>query len=247
MPKKQFLRRSHISANIQLLNGLLSQLSPAAMAPETPSKTKKSRVTPTAVADFTILPLALPALPGLPEQYQDAKHYLYIKPHEPSIPSADDERSLFLANVPIDASEANLRTLFREQLRGAMVERVAFDASIPAEPMHKRWKADGPKQTQDSDEKRGKKRKRSLSEAESLVAEGVVEDEDSALPRLWSTELRKSGSGAVVVFVDKKSARGALKEVQRAIKEGRRISWKGGEGLGVERKFYNFSPPPTPH
>jgi ribosomal RNA-processing protein 7 len=212
------------------------------MAPEAPPKVNKSKATPKTVADFTILPLALPTLSGVPASANTAKHYLYIKPHSPSLPSADDERSLFIANTPIDASERSIRALFQEQLGGSMVERVEFDASVPAQPMHKRWRnteKPAAAATGDDDvaggDKRGKKRKRVDDAA--VIAEGVVEDAESALPRLWNNEVRKSGSGAVVVFVDRKSARGALKEVQRAVKEGKSVVWKGGEGLGVERKI----------
>ncbi|KAI4651607.1 uncharacterized protein J4E79_009087 [Alternaria viburni] len=215
------------------------------MAPEAPPKTKKSKATPKTVADFTVLSLTLLTLSGLPAHCNDAKHYIYVKPHAPSIPTADDERSLFVANIPIDASERNIRALFQEQLGGSMVERVEFDASVPAQPMHKRWKSDKPTSQDDSAISRGKKRKRTDDAA--VIAEGVVEDAESALPRLWNSEVRKSGSGAVVVFVDKKSARGALKEIQKAVKEGRSISWKGGEGLGVERyKSHNSLIYPTP-
>jgi ribosomal RNA-processing protein 7 len=199
------------------------------MAPEKPTKMKAIKASPKTVADFTILPLTLPTLSGLPEQCRAAKHYLYVKPHAPSIPTAIDEKSLFVANIPIDATEANLRALFVEQLGGSMVERVEFDASIPAQPMHKRWKTDKP-----DGEKRGKKRKRN---DEALVAEGVVEDEDSALPSIWPGELRRSGSGAIVVFVDKRSARGALKAIYKAVKANAPIHWKSGDAaLGVERK-----------
>ncbi|KAJ4366323.1 hypothetical protein N0V83_007959 [Neocucurbitaria cava] len=206
------------------------------MAPEKPAKALKQRKTPTTVSDFTILPLSLSTLPGLPAQHSDssAKHYLYIKPHSPSIPSADDERSLFLANVPIDATEKNLRALFADgQLGGAMVERVHFNGTVPAERMHKRFKADS--KSSDATEQRGKKRKRNHELEEKMVAEGVLEDDDSALPSVWKGEVRRSGSGAVVVFVDRKSARGAMKEVVKAVKEGRTVAWKSsGEGLGVE-------------
>jgi ribosomal RNA-processing protein 7 len=202
------------------------------MAPEKPTKSKAAKSAPKTVADFTILPLALPTLSGLSEQCTAAKHFLYVKPHAPSIPTAHDEKSLFLANVPIDATEGNLRALFVDQLGGSMVERVEFDASIPAQPMHKRWKTDKPGKP--DGEKRGKKRKRN---DEALVAEGVVEDEDSALPSIWPGELRRSGSGAIVVFVDKKSTRGALKAIYRAVKENKPIHWRSGDAaLGVERK-----------
>ncbi|CAA9966856.1 RRP7 multi-domain protein [Pyrenophora teres f. maculata] len=216
------------------------------MAPSTAPKPHKAKPIPKTVADFTILPLTLATLPGLPAHCNDAKHYIYVKPHSPSIPTADDERSLFITNVPIDATESNMRALFQEQLGGSMVERVEFDASIPAQPMHKRWKSQKPTITEDA-EQRGKKRKRTDDAA--VIAEGVVEDAESALPQLWNREVRKSGSSAVVVFVDKKSARGALREVQRAAKEGKNVTWKSkGEGLGVERYKTHLTllhPPPT--
>ncbi|KAF2246559.1 hypothetical protein BU26DRAFT_48895 [Trematosphaeria pertusa] len=213
------------------------------MASEKPSKAKKQKTAPTTVAEFTILPLTLPALPGLPDAYADAKHYLYVKQHEPKHSTPGHDRSLFIANVPIDASETGIRALFAEQLGGSRVERVEFDSAIPALTAHKRFQ-DASDAKAEGKEKRGKKRKRDAD----VVAEGVVEDEESALPRIWSSELRKGGSGAVVVFVDRKSMRGALKEVQRAVKEGREIVWKGGEGLGVERYKSHLTlryPPPA--
>ncbi|KAF1349514.1 hypothetical protein EJ07DRAFT_169387 [Lizonia empirigonia] len=197
------------------------------MAPEKSAKKKA----PSTVADFAVLSLTLPILPGLPESHEDTQHYVYIKPHEPSAYTATAERSLFIANVPIDASESNIRALFAEQLGGARVESVDFDASVPARPLHKRWKQDR-RGDEDEGEQRGKKRKRNDTE---VVAEGVVEDEESVLPALWGSEVRRSGSAAIVVFVDKRSARGALKEVQSAAKSGRTVSWKSGSGLGVER------------
>lgn len=213
------------------------------MAPTAPTTAKKAKSVPKQVSEFTILPLTLPALPGLPDECNNAKHYIYVKPHAPSIPSESDERSLFIVNVPMDASEANIRALFVEQLGGSMVERVEFDSSVPAQPLHKRWKSDGVRGAAGGKEGaaagdnavRGKKRKRTPDDP-AMVAEGVVEDADSALPKLWSSELRRSGSSAVVVFVDKKSARGAMKAVQKAVKEGLEVVWRGAENMGVERK-----------
>ncbi|KZM22141.1 uncharacterized protein EKO05_0003843 [Ascochyta rabiei] len=198
------------------------------MAPEKSAKRKA----PSAVADFTVLPLTLPALSGLPASHEETQHYLYIKPHEPSTHTATAERSLFVANIPVDASESNVRALFAEQLGGARVESVEFDASVPARPLHKRWKQEKRGDGEDEAESRGKKRKRNDTE---VVAEGVVEDGESALPALWGSEVRRSGSAAVVVFVDKRSARGALKEVQSAVQSGRTVAWKRASGLGVER------------
>lgn len=187
------------------------------------------RTVPTKTGEFTILPLTLPAQPGLPPACTNAKHYLYIRAHAPTNPTPDTDRSLFIANIPIDASESNIRRLFAEQLGGARVESVEFDSAIPAGAVRKRAREEPV-----AEKGKGRKRKRD----EEIVAEGVVEDEESALPRIWLAPLRKSGGAAVVVFVDRESRRGALKEVQRAVREGVEVKWVGGEkGLvGVERE-----------
>jgi ribosomal RNA-processing protein 7 len=201
---------------------------------KTSSSTKSkssSSTTPQTVSDFTVLPLTLPTVSGLPEQYSSAKHYLYIKPHTPTHTTASAERSLFLANVPIDASESNIRSLFAEKLSGSRVESVDFDSSVPSQPQQKRWKDVGNKAAGDN---RGKKRKRN---DEDIVAEGVVEDAASKLPSIWGEALREGGGTAVVVFVDERSCKGAWKEIQKCVKEGSSVEWKGGEAgmLGLAR------------
>ncbi|KAF2853386.1 hypothetical protein T440DRAFT_444172 [Plenodomus tracheiphilus IPT5] len=209
---------------------------------------------PKTVSDFLVLPLSLPSLPGLPASAQTAKHYLYIKPHTPSIPTADASRSLFIANIPIDADESSLRALFAGLGGGAMVERVEFDAPIPAPALHKRWKGEGGGGRKSSsgvvggkDKEIAKKRKREIDEE--TLAEGVIEDAESALPRVWASEVKKSGSGAVVVFVDGKSCRGAFRGVKGVVKTGGEVAWRGGEGVGVARYKAHLTltyPPPAP-
>ena len=105
-----------------------------------------------------------------------------------------------------------------------------FDSAVPAVAAVKRWKDIGSKR--EEGENRGKKRKRD----EDIVAEGVVEDEESRLPKTWPCELRASGGSAVVLFVDERSCKGAWKEVQRAVKEGRDVRWVEGECLGIKRE-----------
>lgn len=208
------------------------------MAPESTSKPAKRQKIPSTVGTFSVVPLTLPTLSGLPESASDAKHYLYIQPHTPSQTTSTTERSLFLANVPIDASETNIRALFADQLGGSRVSHVEFDSSIPAAPEHKRWKGNAAPGA-----KAGVKRKR---EDREIVAEGVVEDKESALPRTWSAEVRGSGSCAVVVFVDRKSMAGAWKEVKRVVKEGESLRWDVGETVGVDRElFLSFLPSPS--
>lgn len=203
------------------------------MPSEKKIKTTKSSAIPTTVSGFAILPLALPPHAGLPSQCASAKHYLYIKPHEPSHPTPTAERSLFISSLPIDANETNLRALFAEQLGGGRVEAVEFDSAVPSVPTLKRFKESA---VYGSVVQTGKKRKRD----EDIVAEGVVEDENTALPKIWPGELRKTGETAVVVFVDRASMRGAWKAVGAAIKEDREGRWEGAgeEGVvGLNRMF----------
>ena len=68
---------------------------------------------------------------------------------------------------------------------------------------------------------------------------GAAEEEvePARLPRTWDRELCKSGSGAVVVFVDVASAELALRTVRKIRREGRQVGWKPIEvpKLGFER------------
>jgi len=206
---------------------------------------KNPKPPPKTISDFLILPLTLLAQPGLPDSHAAAKHYLYIKPHAPSVPSPDVERSLFIANVPVDASEGTIRDLFKEHGGGAMVERVEFDGAVGVGRGKGRGLSASAENLMDNGEasqggKGGKKRKREIDE--SVMADGVVENEENALPKLWSREVLTSGSGAVVVFVDHKSSRGAMASLKQIVKDGSTsIVWKGGEGCGVDRKYH---PPP---
>ncbi|KAK5256237.1 hypothetical protein LTR16_003724, partial [Cryomyces antarcticus] len=86
------------------------------MAPKVPLK----------VADYTVLPLAVPPLPTYPKQ---TIHYLYLRQHNPKVADADTPRSLFLVNVPIDTTEAHIRSLFADQLGGARVEYAEFEGA----------------------------------------------------------------------------------------------------------------------
>ncbi|KAK5154343.1 hypothetical protein LTR04_006057 [Oleoguttula sp. CCFEE 6159] len=175
------------------------------MAPKVPLK----------VADYTVLPLAVPPLPTYPKQ---TIHYLYLRQHNPKVADADTPRSLFLVNVPIDTTEAHIRSLFADQLGGARVEYAEFEGARSSR------KTTAP--VAPSVPAKGRKRKRGQ--------DGVGEDEEDVakLPETWDRELRRSGSTAVVVFVDRASAEMALKETRRAAKGGKEVVW----GKGVEGK-----------
>ncbi|KAI9870837.1 MAG: Ribosomal RNA-processing protein 7 [Pleopsidium flavum] len=165
---------------------------------------------PLRISDYLILPLALRPQPSFPTP---ATHYLYLRPHEPKIPTPDTPRSLFLVNVPFDATEIHIRHLFATQLGGGRVERVEFEDSRS----HSKPAVAPSVQT-----KKGRKRKRTEVESMDQV-------EGAELPAVWDRELHHSGSTAVAVFVDRASMEASLKALKKTAKERRKIDW--GEGI----------------
>ena len=172
-----------------------------------PTPTARASV-PTAINDFTVLPLTLPPLPSFPEE---ATHYLHLRAHAPKVPTEDTPRQLFLVNVPIDATDSHLRSLFAEQLGGARTEDVAFEETRRAKGIT----------APVAPSRNSRKRKRG---PDSQDAEGP---EVGQLPEVWDRPLHRSGSTAVVTFVDKPSADLVLREARWAAKTGKTISWPG--------------------
>ena len=163
----------------------------------------------TAVQDFIILPLHLPPQKSYPKE---ATHYIYVRPNAPRVPTEDTLRELFLVNVPVDATEAYFRSLFADQLGGARVEEVEFEDARVGKGIKAPVTAPS--------SKRGKKRKRAPEVAEEDAKEVGL------LPETWDRELHRSGGTAVLRFVDRASAEMALREVRRAVKNGRKIMWE---------------------
>jgi ribosomal RNA-processing protein 7 len=177
---------------------------------------------PLEISGYTVLLLQFPTVPSFPV---DATHFLYLRQHEPRIPDADSPRSLFLVNIPVDTTETHLRHLFSVQLSAGRVERVEFQDV----PTKKRTAAFVAGRAPGS-----KKRKR-------ITADEIQNElEDLKLPPTWDRQVHKSGSHAIVVFVDKASMAVSLKAARKASKLGTKIVW--GEGtenklppLGAER------------
>ena len=98
-------------------------------------------------------------------------------------------------------------------------------------------------------QQQGRKRKRKRGRREDDQSNGLKVPGRPQLPALWDRKLHKSGSSAVVVFVDRQSAVSALRAV-RSVRakekvkgqEERKIIWRPEKGLrvGVERKFTVF-------
>ncbi|KAJ5109753.1 hypothetical protein N7532_002398 [Penicillium argentinense] len=178
------------------------------------------------VAGYITLPLQLPGTDAYPKT---ATHYLYLRRHEPRIPDPDSARSLFLVNIPIDTTEAHLRTLFGKSLSAGRVEKVHFEDV----PTKKRGVAAA---TETSLAHRGKKRKRAVATADELQNQL----DDISFPSTWDRKLQKSGSHAIVLFADKASMETSLKAATKAAKKGTSLKWDEGvsdkvPSLGLQR------------
>jgi ribosomal RNA-processing protein 7 len=204
--------------------------------------TKETTLIPSKVQDFTILPLRLPSQPAYPSK--QATHYLYLRRDAPKPgdePTADIKRSIFVANLPIDATENNVRKLFKE-ICGARVERVEFDEETQGQRrglvLGREMVVQGTVVNVPVDVGKGKKRKRGAAEAEEEVVRRTMEE--MALPEVWHRRVLKSGGCCVVVFVDESSREGALKECARVKRKGRVVEWPSveGEELGLQRESH---------
>ncbi|KAK4691571.1 ribosomal RNA-processing protein 7, partial [Lecanoromycetidae sp. Uapishka_2] len=169
--------------------------------------------TPSHVAGYDVFPLTLLPLPSLAQQ---VTHYLYITPHKPKIPTATAPRSLFLVNVPFDATEAHIKHLLSAQI-GLPAGRVE-DVEFEGQRRHVR-RASEVAPTTSKPNKKNKKRKRN-TEGESLdKLEGV------ALPATWDRDLHTNGLAAVVLFVDRVSMDAALRAIKSTRKERIPPTW----------------------
>ncbi|THW14395.1 hypothetical protein D6D23_09400 [Aureobasidium pullulans] len=184
--------------------------------------TKSSSRVPASVNEYTIVPLSIPPTASFP---QATKHYLYLRPNAPKIPTDNTPRELFAVNLPIDATEAHLRALFATHGGGARVERVEFEGQRT-----------GKKVTAPVTSKSQSKKRKRGEEKEKLVE----------LPEVWDRRVGGSGWTCVVTFVDVAAMEMGVKEVKKAVKGGEEIIWGEGvegkvPGLGAASEFCFYS------
>ncbi|RKU49677.1 Ribosomal RNA-processing protein 7 [Coniochaeta pulveracea] len=174
------------------------------------------------LGDFSVLPISVPGVPAYPKS---TVHHLYVRKNTPKIPTPDDDRSLFLTNVPVDSTHLHIRSLFTSLVGAGRFESVTFEDErkpssqaladlLPAQAVRLATHA--------------KKRKR----ADDEDAEHAREEELARLPPTWNRPLRKAGGTAVVVLADEKSVERVLKSVAKANKTGKYPVW--GEGLPAQ-------------
>lgn len=172
---------------------------------------------PSQIAGYNVMPVSLPPLPSFPT---GATHYLYIGLHQPRIPSPTAERSLFLVNVPFDATASHIKHLLSQQIElpAGRIEDVRFEGQRSTET--------GPEGQGGRERHLGKQNKKRKRRSESTPLGSV---EGAELPSTWDRDLLTGSMTAVVLFVDKTSADAALKAVKRARKGKKYPIW--GEGM----------------
>lgn len=212
-----------------------------------------SQKIPKSIGDYLVLPLSLPIQANLPASIQQPiLHYCYIKPDSPREPTPDTPRSLYISNCPIDSTETAFRTLFKTLHSSALVERVDFENDTDAQAPLRVLKDLGLKvgtevsvqgtkmisegyngqtttttEGEDDDDatkaQTKKRKRRDLAEDHELLSVA----REMTLPRIWpSPPLRKSGSSAVIVFVDRQAMLLALKAAANAVKnKSTAIEW----------------------
>ncbi|KAJ9502838.1 hypothetical protein H2202_001960 [Exophiala xenobiotica] len=171
--------------------------------------------TPREVGGCVALPWKLPSTDAFPSK---SIHYLYLKPHDPKIPDDDARRSLFLVNIPINATTYSLKHLLSDQLGGGRIEAVHFAENATGKPTGEATSS----------------RKRKRMTAEELEA-GL---DAHSLPNTFDSTIHESGATAIVVFVDRPSMDLAFKQAKRTVKAGAIIEWSGsvdGPPLGSKR------------
>ncbi|KAH7025939.1 meiotic recombination protein DMC1 [Microdochium trichocladiopsis] len=171
---------------------------------------------------FSVLPVAMPPLPAFPVQ---TTHHVYLRRNTPKIPSPDDSRSLFLANVPVDSTEAHFRALFASLVGAGRFEGVTFErdrATQHSTTSHE------PAQAARIAAHLQKKRKREDEERQNLRDAMAAE-----LPETWARPLHRSGSTAVALLVDEKSVEAVLKAIRKLNKAKKYPLW--GEGVKADK------------
>ncbi|KAI2467388.1 ribosomal RNA-processing protein 7-domain-containing protein [Annulohypoxylon bovei var. microspora] len=171
--------------------------------------------TKTATMEFYTVQVSIPPLPSFSVK---TTHYLYIRRNAPRIPTPDDTRSLFIANIPCDSTEAHFRALFARLVGAGKFESISFaqDKKL-SESIHE------PAQAVRLAAHR--KRKRVDEELQNQREEAAAE-----LPSTWSRQLYPSGSSAVALFADEKSLDLVLKATRKLKKPKDIPVW--GEGVG---------------
>lgn len=173
---------------------------------------------PKTIGEFSVLPLSIPPLPSYP---QATTHHLYVRRHEPKNPSPDDERSLFVTNVPTDSTEPHFRAVIATLVGPGRFESIQFEAD-------KKTALASLEPAQAARLSAVASRKRKRDDAESEDDEDDDEAQVARLPTTWTRQVHRSGSTAVILLADEKSVDLVLKAIIKAHKAKKFPVWGDG-------------------
>lgn len=163
--------------------------------------------------DFVVLPIEMPLTQAYPHS---SLHEIRVRRNNPKVPTADDSRSLFLKNIPVDSTEAHFRGVFTHLLGAGRYERIIFeDDRLPALSVDPGLAA--------RVNEFARKRKRDDIEEEERVREGGA----AKLPDVWTRRLQRCSSTAVILLADEKSVQLALKAIAKLQKSRKFPVWGG--------------------
>ncbi|KAK2595131.1 hypothetical protein QQS21_007157 [Conoideocrella luteorostrata] len=174
--------------------------------------------TDTSSETFAILSIRMPALPSFPHS---AIHEVRVRQNAPKVSTANDSRSLFLKNIPSDSTEPHFRAVFTHLVGAGRFETIIFDDEakpiLPVDPAQ-------------ATKVQGFAKKRKMTDVE--VEEREREEQESKLPQIWTRQLHRSSSTAVVLLADEKSVQLVLKAIAKVQKSKKYPVW--GENLADE-------------
>ncbi|KAF9103371.1 Ribosomal RNA-processing protein 7 [Mortierella sp. AM989] len=184
------------------------------MASKKSKKSEESSAQLDQIANFYILPLHMPAISTSHPSptYKNVLHYLYFKKHES--PKQDTktpkDRTLFLLNIPVDATESHLRELFKpcgriasvhflNRVRDSQLTKEEREQQEELERLEK--EAEAIEETKNTKGKKGSKKQQQQQQQQ----QQSMDVEDSQKRKLFVT-----GSQAFVVFLEEQELVKAL-------------------------------------
>lgn len=166
-----------------------------------------------ALEDYIIVPIKKPSSSAAGGT---TTHHLYIRQTTARSPAQADQKTLFIANIPIDSTPAHFKALFAPL--GGRTADIKFhsiqDTSKYIAPEDVAMELETIQ-----DEKFSKEVKR-LKRA-------------SVLPELWNRTVLRSGSNAYVTFVDIAELNTVMKALRDLGNKGQELIW--GEGIPKDR------------
>jgi ribosomal RNA-processing protein 7 len=168
------------------------------------------------IGGFHILPISIPPVSSFP---QSSIHHIYLRRNEPKTPTADDTRSLFVTNLPVDSTEPHIRALFASLIGNGRFESITLEDDRKA--IQNLPDSQPAQATRLASHANGKKRKRQEGED----AERAEEDRAARLPDAWARKIHQSGATGVVVLADGKSVDLVLKAVTKLHRTQKVPTW----------------------